>query len=73
MSILAIILMNIGAAAILVAIIATAMLLPSRLDRPFATGHSHRQKLALRRHLQLAGRQRRPARSTERGLRPIPD
>jgi hypothetical protein len=73
MSISTIILMNIGAAAILVLILASAMLLPSRLDRPFAAGHTHRQKRALRKQLQAAEGERRPQPSTQRGLRPISD
>jgi hypothetical protein len=67
------ILMNIGAAAILVLILASVMLLPARLHRPFAAGHTHRQKRALRKQLQATGRERRPQRPTQRGLRPIPD
>jgi hypothetical protein len=73
MSLSAIILMNIGAAAILAAILAGVMLIPSRFHRPFAAGHTPRQKRALRRHLQAAGKQPRPRSSTGRGLRPIPD
>ncbi|MBA3865043.1 MAG: hypothetical protein H0X42_01650 [Solirubrobacterales bacterium] len=74
MSISAIILMNLFAAAILVAILATLMLVPARLHRPFAAGHTPRQKLALRKLLHARGSQQPwPQRSSQRGLRPIPD
>jgi hypothetical protein len=73
MSISALILINIGAAAIVTAILAAVMLAPTRLHRPFAAGHTQRQKVALRRHLWLsASRRQRPQRSPQRGLRPIP-
>jgi uncharacterized membrane-anchored protein len=74
MSISAIILMNLGAAAILAALLATVMLAPKRLHRHFAAGHTHRQKAALRR--QLWAREAKgphPRRSPGRGLRPISD
>jgi hypothetical protein len=74
MSISAIILMNLGAAAILAALLATVMLASTRLHRPFAAGHTHRQKAALRRHLWAReSRRQGPRRSTQRGLRPIPE
>lgn len=74
MAISAIILMNIGAAAILAALLAIVMLAPTRLHRHFATGHTHRQKAALRRQLQA--RRNGPQHSqhsTQRGLRPVSD
>jgi hypothetical protein len=74
MSISAIILMNLGAAAILAALLAAVMLAPTRLHRHFATGHTYRQKAALRRHLWAReARGQHPRRSTRRGLRPISD
>jgi hypothetical protein len=74
MSISAIILMNLGAAAILAALLATVMLVPTRLHRHFATGHTHRQKAALRRQLSARRSGRQPSRHpTQRGLRPISD
>jgi hypothetical protein len=74
MSISTIILMNLGAAAVLAALLAAVMLAPTRLHRPFASGHTHRQKAALRRQL-WARRSRRlhSQRSTQRGLRPTSD
>jgi len=53
MSLTTIILVNIGAASVLVAVVAAAMLAPTLLKRPFAEGHTHRQKAALR-HKQRA-------------------
>ncbi|HEY5333545.1 MAG TPA: hypothetical protein VIJ21_08365 [Solirubrobacterales bacterium] len=74
MSISAIILMNLGAAAILAALLAAVMLAPTRLHRPFATGHTHRQKAALRRQLWAQRSRRQHAqRSAQPGLRPISD
>jgi hypothetical protein len=74
MSISAIILMNLGAAAILAALLAAVMLASTRLHRPFADGHTHRQKTALRKQLWLReSRRQRPRRSTQRGLWPISD
>ncbi len=74
MYISAIILMNLGAAAILAALLAAVMLAPTRLHRPFATGHTHRQKAALRRQLWAQrNRQQHAQRSTRPGLRPISD
>jgi hypothetical protein len=74
MSISAIILMNLGAAAILAALLATVMLAPKRLHRHFAAGHTHRQQAALRRQLWARqSRRQHPQRSTQRGLRPISD
>jgi hypothetical protein len=74
MSVSALILINIGAAAIVTALLAAVMLAPTRLHRPFAAGHSQRQRMALRRHLWLyASRRQRPQRSAQRGLRPIQD
>jgi hypothetical protein len=43
-----IILINVLAALILVVILSALMLAPSRLRRPFAEGHTHRQRAALR-------------------------
>ncbi|MGH2941114.1 MAG: hypothetical protein ACRDPE_23690 [Solirubrobacterales bacterium] len=46
MSITTIILMNVGAAVALSAILAAVMLAPSRLRRPLANGHAHRRREA---------------------------
>jgi hypothetical protein len=74
MSIPAIILMNLGAAAILAALLASVMLAPTRLHRHFETGHTHRQKAALRRQLwaRRSGHKHSQL-STQRDLRPISD
>lgn len=42
--------LNIGAAALVSLLVATVMLLPRHLHRPFAAGHTQRQWAALRRH-----------------------
>ncbi|MBS1878969.1 MAG: hypothetical protein JST31_05615 [Actinobacteria bacterium] len=71
MSISTIIVLNVALAATLTAILAAVMLAPSRLRQPFAAGHTHRQRLALRRELRLARSQRQPGRYDGRGLRAI--
>lgn len=45
-----IILLNVGIATTLVAIVAAVMISPARLRRHFSHGYSHRQRSALHRH-----------------------
>lgn len=60
MSITTLVLINLGAAAALTVLLAAVMLAPSRLRRPFADGHTHRQRAALRAQKRIeAARQRR--------------
>jgi len=77
MSLTAIIILNIGVAAILAAILAAVMLSPTRLRRHFADGHTDRQKAALRQQQQAEaaqGRQRqRQHEGREPAWRPIQD
>jgi hypothetical protein len=75
MSLTTIILTNIGVALMLVAVLAAAMLAPTRLRRPFAEGHTHRQKSALRAKRRTEVIQQRRTRDSrgDRRLRPIQD
>jgi hypothetical protein len=73
MSISTIIVMNALAASILVVILTALMLAPSRLRRPFAEGHTHRQKAALRAQRRAEAAQRRRHREHEPAWRPIQD
>jgi hypothetical protein len=75
MSILTIVLINVLAASILVAILASVMLAARLLRRPFAEGHTHRQKTALRAQHRAEAAQRRPSRRTrgEAPWHPIQD
>lgn len=59
MSISMLILVNAAAASLLVVILAALMLAPSRLRRPFAEGHTHRQKAALRAQRRAESAERR--------------
>jgi hypothetical protein len=77
MSITILILLNIGVALMLVVVLAAAMLAPGWLRRPFAEGHTHRQRAALRKKhraevAQLRRAHRRGHRDPQQ-LRPIRD
>lgn len=71
MSIATIIVLNIALTVVMTAVLAAVMLAPTRLRRPFAAGHSHRQKSALRRELWLSRSRRQHARYDRCGLRPV--
>jgi hypothetical protein len=75
MSLTTIILINVGVALMLVAVLAAAMLAPAFLRRPFADGHTHRQKSALRAKQRTEATQQRRAGDgrDDRHLRPIRD
>jgi hypothetical protein len=75
MSLTTIILMNIGVASLLVVVLAAVMLAPARLRRPFAEGHTHRQRSALRAKQRTEVVRQRGARHSrgDRRLRPIQD
>jgi hypothetical protein len=75
MSISTIIIVNALAASLLVVILTALMLAPSRLRRPFAEGHTPRQKSALhaQRRAEAAQRRRHRQREHEPAWRPIQD